>query len=69
MLNNKEKLKVIWEFDPSPDAQELLLQAFKMLFDEQPKGNFKGEPLKKQGTLFSKEQLQDSCGKNRISHK
>ena len=45
----QRKIEVIWEYDPAPDAEERLSQAFRMLFRDIGKSQQKE---KKQGQLF-----------------
>jgi hypothetical protein len=33
MVKNKEPIEVIWEYEPSPDSERRLQQAFDMLID------------------------------------
>ena len=38
MEPKKDKLEVIWECEPSEDAQKCLLRVFEILFEEELKG-------------------------------
>jgi hypothetical protein len=53
----KRKIKILWELDEDPHAQERLRQACEMLFSDFPKPTLSAKLLIKQGPLWSEKQL------------
>jgi len=45
--NRKKPLKVIWEFDSSIASNEGIIQAFRVILDEQPGNQSQEKPGKK----------------------